>query len=453
MATLKGLYPNRQETDVFSQQEEHIALYTLIVDKIMQMQLSIPNYQRAYCWDEENVGCLLNDIIAYFDESKNQDCKYRLGTIILYRTNEGKYDILDGQQRLITLALILQELGIYCNLLKVKPSSEESSQQIAYNKFFIKQVLGKKNTDMRNLLCTKILQFLDMNVLVIREESLDVAYTFFTHQNSRGKALTDYDLLKAHHLRFMPAESATNVAERWNEMINHGRLSKEQKAYNLPAYVTMLDTYLYHLRHLLAHDEYNDKAEHHVMSEFTAIDVAVEGLPENSMFFDSYILGGQFFFDYVYKYLVKFYYFKKTSEYQALNNNMNYSSHSWYCNTIGSLLFCYYLRFGNNFLAEALVVIMRIILQDRFDNARANERRIWNYARNLDLARNICRSSLSEFFLADALKCAKAMSVSTSNLQRPIKVQMLENASKINNLIAKNINMESFKNINFYEAK
>ena len=95
MATLKGLYPNRQETDVFSQQEEHIALYTLIVDKIMQMQLSIPNYQRAYCWDEENVGCLLNDIIAYFDEIKNRDRKYRLGTIILYRTNEGKYDILD----------------------------------------------------------------------------------------------------------------------------------------------------------------------------------------------------------------------------------------------------------------------------------------------------------------------------------------------------------------------
>jgi hypothetical protein len=34
--------------------------------------------------------------------------------------------------------------------------------------------------------------------------ALDLAYTFFDSMNSKGKALTDFDLLKAHHLMFIP---------------------------------------------------------------------------------------------------------------------------------------------------------------------------------------------------------------------------------------------------------
>ena len=77
------------------------------VDELLKMDLTIPNYQRPYQWANKSVTTLLNDIEkAYYDNYKGTGAKkYRLGSIILYENNN-QCEIVDGQQRIITLFLI-----------------------------------------------------------------------------------------------------------------------------------------------------------------------------------------------------------------------------------------------------------------------------------------------------------------------------------------------------------
>ncbi|NEM83784.1 DUF262 domain-containing protein, partial [Escherichia coli] len=84
--------------------DEEVNLETLSLHQILSLRLHIPDYQRIYCWDEKTLYTLWNDIQEI---SSNE--KYRLGTIILQRV-EDHFDIIDGQQRLVTLSLFLAEL-------------------------------------------------------------------------------------------------------------------------------------------------------------------------------------------------------------------------------------------------------------------------------------------------------------------------------------------------------
>ena len=82
---------------------DKVELFTWDLEKILGLKLQIPDYQRIYCWLEKNVLQLLEDIQSIKEE-------YRLGTIILQKKEDNNsfvYDIIDGQQRLVTLSLIL----------------------------------------------------------------------------------------------------------------------------------------------------------------------------------------------------------------------------------------------------------------------------------------------------------------------------------------------------------
>jgi len=63
----------------------------------------IPDYQREYVWQEEEVTKLLLDIA---DESYASD-EYFIGTILVSDTQDKKLEVIDGQQRLTTLFLTL----------------------------------------------------------------------------------------------------------------------------------------------------------------------------------------------------------------------------------------------------------------------------------------------------------------------------------------------------------
>lgn len=68
------------------------------------LQLRVPRYQRSYTWKRENVDTLLDDIITAMDAG---DGDYFLGSIVLERTNDSAYEIIDGQQRLATALIVL----------------------------------------------------------------------------------------------------------------------------------------------------------------------------------------------------------------------------------------------------------------------------------------------------------------------------------------------------------
>ena len=75
--------------------------------ELLSMNLTIPDYQRPYEWDKSNVYVLLEDIMNNYEESM----AINIGTIILYKNNDNEYEIVDGQQRIITLSLLLKVLN------------------------------------------------------------------------------------------------------------------------------------------------------------------------------------------------------------------------------------------------------------------------------------------------------------------------------------------------------
>lgn len=81
----------------------------------------IPEYQRPYEWDQEQVDTLFDDLWEFSASDKDESEDYFLGCIVFFE-NEGEYEIIDGQQRLTSLFLFLR--AIYAAL----ESGEESKQ-------------------------------------------------------------------------------------------------------------------------------------------------------------------------------------------------------------------------------------------------------------------------------------------------------------------------------------
>lgn len=68
---------------------------------------AVPPYQRAYSWQEEQVGKLLDDTMTACSAG---EASYFLGTMVLQKMADGSFLVVDGYQRLMTLTLILSHL-------------------------------------------------------------------------------------------------------------------------------------------------------------------------------------------------------------------------------------------------------------------------------------------------------------------------------------------------------
>ncbi|KFI93952.1 GmrSD restriction endonuclease domain-containing protein [Bifidobacterium stellenboschense] len=69
--------------------------------------LSIPSFQRAYIWRPENILQLVNDLL---EACKTPETPYFLGSLILVREGGPRYEVIDGQQRLVSLSIIIAAL-------------------------------------------------------------------------------------------------------------------------------------------------------------------------------------------------------------------------------------------------------------------------------------------------------------------------------------------------------
>lgn len=84
---------------------------------------NVPSYQRPYVWGKDNINELLDDILYAF-ENDSQDT-YFMGALVLQNKENDEYDILDGQQRLTTLALLLATIRDNIKVEKTKKSLQE----------------------------------------------------------------------------------------------------------------------------------------------------------------------------------------------------------------------------------------------------------------------------------------------------------------------------------------
>ena len=84
----------------------------------------IPPYQRPYAWSAAQVSLLMQDLLDFFLSGSTRNT-YSLGTIVCDEETPGFFSILDGQQRLTTIDLLLEEIGS-----RLKRKSEDKPPRI-----------------------------------------------------------------------------------------------------------------------------------------------------------------------------------------------------------------------------------------------------------------------------------------------------------------------------------
>ena len=199
---------------------------TILFKDLIVSNLIIPDYQRAYVWDSERVKILLEDLDEYLDMKSNENKlnTYLLGSLILHKNNDtNEFEVVDGQQRLVSLALILHALNDSDSsefLGKSEFAHSESKKHIKENYDFIVSWFSSKKgwkieesekhkkddiQKYRELLKNKI------EFICILAPSLDDAFIFFDSVNAKGMRLEAYDLIKAFHLRALETQNCEDL--------------------------------------------------------------------------------------------------------------------------------------------------------------------------------------------------------------------------------------------------
>ena len=194
--------------------------------------LALDNYQRAYVWGADKITQLLNDLLSFTQESKDEDAYY-MGTLLLHQKVGDKQSnlcVIDGQQRLTSLAVL------YWLLNNKLPTHIQFSFRSSRSMVNIQQAkLAMQRWFADNKVETNTLAgvFDRLRFTVIKVSREDLAFTFFDTQNNRGVPLGSTDLLKAFHLRAIHSDDAlrdeqlqSHCASRWEQVQSQGAFEK-----------------------------------------------------------------------------------------------------------------------------------------------------------------------------------------------------------------------------------
>lgn len=243
----------------------------------------IPEYQREYAWEDDQVNQLFDDILDFtqtklINNDKTQE-KYFLGCVVAYSNEQNEMEIIDGQQRLTTLFLLLR--AIYAKLEQMSMCDEvrnftsllspllwekdEYTGNINREKIMItsRVITEEKNEVFHNILVTgevdaiaedkysanyRLLQerinqlaqeepfsfYKYINALIRRvilmpiiSGDQDTAMTIFLTLNNRGLQLTDSDIFKAKIYSLLPSADREVFIDLWKN------LAEEAKTVNL----------------------------------------------------------------------------------------------------------------------------------------------------------------------------------------------------------------------------
>ena len=241
---------------------------------------AVPCYQRPYSWTTNEAGQLLEDILTAAGlggDGTPAEPDYFIGTILLLdplggdlpkaREKEPRlFEVIDGQQRLITLAIlaaVLRDLGTErwrwggrrldqlisadsaavksktasfrielrnqeqqflqefvqtrgsCGAMPQTEAANEAEERLfAVREHFIGELAALSEADRRRLadfLCVKC------HFVVVLSRDIDRAHHFFTVLNERGRSLQRNDILKAELLKGVPPERAGDALAQWEE--------------------------------------------------------------------------------------------------------------------------------------------------------------------------------------------------------------------------------------------
>ena len=189
--------------------------------------LRIPSYQRPYKWNRKHIRNLFYDLRDAMGKKE-----YQIGSVILHE-NDGYLDIVDGQQRLISISLFLHLLDSLENykganqLLSAEEFGELSCYHASenYNEWEnLTQLVGENQAKD---ICNFLLENCSVSVITMPQERLSEAFQLFDSQNNRGKSLEPHDLLKAYHLRKQDSEDE-KIVEKWEQFVEDKDLSLKE---------------------------------------------------------------------------------------------------------------------------------------------------------------------------------------------------------------------------------
>ena len=228
----------------------------------------IPNYQRPYSWNIDQVGALIDDLTYFAFPSKNDDFDelkpYFLGSIVLIKGDDPDAKVIDGQQRLTTLTILLsvlrELLPVLCEeitemiyqkgrfiagtndkfRLSLRPKDQQffsnfiqresglselptedklpdSQDKIRVNALYLKNRLtenctGKQLENLVKYLCLKCY------LVVVQTSDEESAYRIFSVLNERGLQLSHADILKAEIIGVIPDAEQDDYTKKWEDV-------------------------------------------------------------------------------------------------------------------------------------------------------------------------------------------------------------------------------------------
>ena len=235
----------------------------------------IPEYQRPYAWNDEQVETLFEDLWDFTATSggAEREGTYFLGSVVAYENEDGEQEIIDGQQRITSLFLLLR--AIYTKLTAI-PESERKAEaknfiskiepaiwradkltgtvdyrdilltsrvvnndgneilrsiletgeadgkaKDNYSKNYrhFQELFDKHSTENPLMVYDFIYALLNQAILLpITTDTQDTALTIFSTLNDRGLPLSDADIFKAKIYNQLEESEKKAFIERWNDL-------------------------------------------------------------------------------------------------------------------------------------------------------------------------------------------------------------------------------------------
>lgn len=251
------------------------------ISKLKDYFFVVPDYQREYVWKpDDQVEQFLNDVDNEYDPNVSNQKSYFIGSIIIVE-NEGKYDVIDGQQRLTTIILslcafrdLLKPLALDDKQKKYLQTIEELLSDFDINtdetklrlelqyeesKGYLSCLIESKafdeaksasiikmeqayvrikdhlktylNIDTNSLVSYARYFLTKIELVVIKSENLSSALKIFETINQRGSGLNAMDLVK--NLLFSKASESDfqKIKDTWKEITDNLQKCKED---NMP---------------------------------------------------------------------------------------------------------------------------------------------------------------------------------------------------------------------------
>lgn len=242
----------------------------------------IPDYQRPYSWDKDSLSDLIEDLTdAYNNSNENYFC----GSLVVVKNKkEGRYDVIDGQQRLTTFTILFcvfrdffeeklsNKSKDFINL-SIQDKYEEEKEKLKFltsetyhNKFqqtVIKGIKERKDSDNKYLQNAYLLKnFIDERIRENRISDVnkfaewifekvvltqiicpneDTAIQIFNVLNDRGMPLSSVDILKSTLMQSLSEEDRKIFKANWEKIKT--KLEIEELSFE-----NLFNTYLYFLK-------------------------------------------------------------------------------------------------------------------------------------------------------------------------------------------------------------